>query len=54
VRRPKKTAGMGAARVWKHRFFCPFLVTSFGQAKEVKKEKMKTLLNLVFPAKRSS
>jgi hypothetical protein len=35
----KKTAGMGAARAWKHRFFCPFLVTSFGHAKEVKEVK---------------
>jgi len=40
VRWPKKTAGMGAARAWKHRFFCPFLGSSFGQAKEEhKKEK---------------
>jgi len=47
VCRPKKTAGMGAACALKHRFFCPFLVTSFGQAKEVKKEKTKA------PAKRN-
>jgi len=38
---------MGAACALKHRFFCPFLVTSFGQAKEVKKEKTKA------PAKRN-
>jgi hypothetical protein len=29
---------MGSARALKHRFFCPFLVTSFGHAKEVKKK----------------
>jgi hypothetical protein len=28
----------GAAHAWKHRFFCPFLVTSFGQTKEVRKK----------------
>jgi len=32
--------GMGSACAWKHRFFCPFLGSSFGQAKEEhKKEK---------------
>jgi len=31
---------MGSACAWKHRFFCPFLGSSFGQAKEEhKKEK---------------
>jgi hypothetical protein len=34
----KKTAGMGSACAWKHRFFCPFLGSSFGQAKEEQKE----------------
>jgi hypothetical protein len=29
---------MGAACAWKHRFFALFLVTSFGQAKEVTKK----------------
>jgi len=39
VRWPKKTAGMGSACAWKHRFFCPFLGSSFGHAKEEQKEK---------------
>jgi len=57
VRKPKKTAGMGAARAWKHRFFCPFLVTSFGQAKEVKKKKSTCSLDFLVlfgQAKRTS
>jgi hypothetical protein len=36
---PKKTVGMGAACARKHRFFCPFLGSSFGQAKEEQNQK---------------
>jgi hypothetical protein len=38
VRWPKKTAEMGAACALKHRFFCPFLGSSFGHAKEEQKK----------------
>jgi hypothetical protein len=38
VRRLEKTVGMGAAHALKHRFFCPFLGSSFGQAKEEQKK----------------
>jgi hypothetical protein len=36
VRRHKKTAGMGAARAWKHRFFVLFLVLLLGMQKKNK------------------
>ena len=48
MRWQKKTEGMGAACAWKHRFFCPFLGSSFGHAKEEHKIKNPYELNLQF------